>query len=147
MRQVYINNNRIVCEIIPEFDPVFPGIPITERYSKEFLSRCLEIPDEVVVEQGMEYIPLKNIFTNRLTYSGPIDILSEAEPVVLDIKFSELGEWDIVDGSIENVQKINDTIYIPGNSSGPIQIHFVDIYDRTMDITINVRIEESISEE
>lgn len=62
MKYVKFNKTNIVQEIIPDFVSVFPNVPIAERYSKEFLSECLEVADEVEVEQGWEYDPLNNIF-------------------------------------------------------------------------------------
>lgn len=62
MKYIRFNGSSIVQEIIPEFVVEFPGVPITERYSKEFLSQCLEVADEVNVEQNWEYHPMENIF-------------------------------------------------------------------------------------
>ncbi len=38
-------NESVVTQIIPEEDPFFPGVPIEERYSSEFLSMCVPIKD------------------------------------------------------------------------------------------------------
>lgn len=46
-----------VCEIIPEFDPVFPSIPISQRYSTEFLQNLLEVADDTDVQPNMLYNP------------------------------------------------------------------------------------------
>lgn len=62
MKYAYITNERIVHEVIPAFSDDFPGIPITERYAKDFLSRCLEVDDSVDVQAGMKYFPLENKF-------------------------------------------------------------------------------------
>ncbi len=40
MNYVYVENNT-VREIVPEYDPAFPGIPVEERYSEEFVSRLI----------------------------------------------------------------------------------------------------------
>lgn len=70
MKYLYIDNDRIVREIIPALDERFPGIPITQRYAKSFLDKCLEVGDDVAVEPGMEYLPLANRFVYPIRYVG-----------------------------------------------------------------------------
>lgn len=55
MKYVYLLNDT-VHEIIPENDPVFPSIPITARYSADFLAHCVAVGDEVAVERGWQYM-------------------------------------------------------------------------------------------
>lgn len=45
--------NGVVVEIIPEFDPVFPGIPVEDRFSPEFLKEC--VPCDETVKQRYIY--------------------------------------------------------------------------------------------
>lgn len=40
-KYIYINNLGEVREFIDEFNPIFPNIPIEERYAKDFLDNCL----------------------------------------------------------------------------------------------------------
>lgn len=47
--------NNIVQEIIHEFNPIFPDIPITERYPQELLDKCIIVSDDTNVEQGWVY--------------------------------------------------------------------------------------------
>lgn len=54
MKYVYLIEGK-VHEIIPEDDPVFPGIPITERYSQRFLADCVTVEDDTPVHEGMLY--------------------------------------------------------------------------------------------
>lgn len=54
MKYIYLIDNK-VHEIIPEFNPVFPDVPITERYTAEFLSHCVAVEDYVTVEQNWIY--------------------------------------------------------------------------------------------
>lgn len=42
-----------VVEIIPDFDPIFPGIPVEDRYSPEFLKDC--VPCDEKVQQRYTY--------------------------------------------------------------------------------------------
>lgn len=74
MQYIYIDRNRVVQEFLPMFDPVFPGVPIEQRYSADFLSHVLEVPDETVVEQSWVYDPQTN------TFSEPIVPEIEPEP-------------------------------------------------------------------
>ena len=62
MKYVRIDNDKIVREIIPDYDPIFPGVPITQRYAKDFLAQCLEVSDEMSVEQNWVYDPAENQF-------------------------------------------------------------------------------------
>lgn len=55
MKYIYLSDNT-AHEIIPENDPVFPGIPITARYSADFLAHCVAADDAAAVEQGWQYI-------------------------------------------------------------------------------------------
>lgn len=42
-------------EIIPDFNPDFPGIPIMQRYAPDFLRDCVYMPDTANIQSGMEY--------------------------------------------------------------------------------------------
>lgn len=53
-KYLYIGTDNILCEIIPDFDPVFPEIPITERYAPDFLAQCVERTDEQISSEGIE---------------------------------------------------------------------------------------------
>lgn len=55
MNYIYLVDN-IVHEIIPEEHPDFPGVPITERYSEDFLSKCIAVEEDVEVKQGWQYV-------------------------------------------------------------------------------------------
>ena len=46
MKYVRLNNN-VVAEIIPEFDPTFPNVPITERYPAELVKKLVAVDDSV----------------------------------------------------------------------------------------------------
>lgn len=53
-KYLYINADNILSEIIPDFDPVFPEIPVTERYAPDFLAQCVERTDEQISSEGIE---------------------------------------------------------------------------------------------
>jgi hypothetical protein len=51
---LYINpETQILMEILPEEDEQFPGIPITERYSQEYLNQCIIRTPTQIDEQGI----------------------------------------------------------------------------------------------
>lgn len=56
MKYIYLVSN-IVREIIPEYDPAFPDIPINERYAPDFLAQCIAVPEDTEVSTGMIYDP------------------------------------------------------------------------------------------
>lgn len=44
-----------VCGIIPAEDPIFPGIPIDQRFSPDFISALVPVDDGETVESGWIY--------------------------------------------------------------------------------------------
>lgn len=46
-------HDGVVVEIIPDFDPIFPGIPVEDRFSPEFLKEC--VPCDETVQQRYTY--------------------------------------------------------------------------------------------
>lgn len=53
-RYLLISSDGILSEVIAAEDPVFPGIPITERYTAEFLKQCVVRTDEQIEAEGIE---------------------------------------------------------------------------------------------
>ena len=60
MFYIFINGNQAV-ESIPEFDPVFPGVQVTERYAADFLSKCVTSP--TAIPDGWTYDPTTGEFS------------------------------------------------------------------------------------
>lgn len=52
---ILLNKNNVVQENIPDIDPTFPGIPIEERYTEDFVKRMVHVADDEQVTQGMVY--------------------------------------------------------------------------------------------
>lgn len=50
-----VPNSLIVAEVIPEENPLLPGIPIDQRYAKAFIDSLICVNDDVVVEQNNIY--------------------------------------------------------------------------------------------
>lgn len=51
---VYLNDSR-AQELIPDIDPAFPDIPIEERYTPDFVEKCVHVPDDTAVPYGWMY--------------------------------------------------------------------------------------------
>lgn len=54
MKYILLEDNK-VKEIIPDFNPVFPGIPIEKRYPSAFIAQLIPVEDDVEVEQNWVY--------------------------------------------------------------------------------------------
>lgn len=61
--------NNTVNEIIPDFDPIFPNIPIEQRFSAAFCKELREIP----AEQEGQVCP-------GWTYNADTDVFEEPVP-------------------------------------------------------------------
>lgn len=65
-KYIYLNNLGEVREFIDEFNPIFPNIPIQDRYPKEFLDQCLIMTEDEIEDKGiilgMYYDKEKNSF-------------------------------------------------------------------------------------
>ena len=69
----------VVMEIIPDIDPAFPDVLISERYPADFIAELMHVPDGAAVEVGMEY----NAETDSFGYPVSVAVpdFSEDEPV------------------------------------------------------------------
>lgn len=54
MKYILLIDSRVV-EVIPEVDPNFLDIPITERYARTVLSQCIIVPDDTETPIGYVY--------------------------------------------------------------------------------------------
>ena len=68
MKYVYIENG-VAMQVIPEFDGDFPNIPVTERYSAEFLKKCVTADDSDEVEQNFAYDARSETFIMSENYA------------------------------------------------------------------------------
>ena len=69
---IYLVDN-VVREFIPEENPVFPGVPIEERYPAEFIASLVKIESAEGIESGYVYDP------ETQTFSAPV--YEEVEPL------------------------------------------------------------------
>lgn len=96
MKYVRLNNN-VVVEIIPAIDPIFPDVPIEQRYPAEFVKKLVAVDDNVEVRVGMVY----NAETGVFSVPEPVVAPSEPVPANLDAakkqriadSKTQLAEW------------------------------------------------------
>lgn len=55
MKYIRLDSKNSVMEIIPDEDPIFPGIPIEQRHTAEFIATLVPVEDETEVEQNWVY--------------------------------------------------------------------------------------------
>lgn len=70
---VKLVNNK-VFEIIPDEDPVFPGVDISQRYPADFVSELIHVSDDTDVAQNYIYDPETN------TFKIPESVIAEDQP-------------------------------------------------------------------
>lgn len=81
-RYIFISpQNNVVSEIIPEFDPVFPDIPITERYTPDFLKNCIMRSDEEIEAKGIMHGKVYYPDTNEFQDPPEPEPVPEPEPL------------------------------------------------------------------
>ena len=81
MKYIRLNASNVVMEIIPGEDPVFPGVPIEQRYSADFIAALIQTADETEVEQNWVYDPETKTFDEPPTPEPGPDPEPEPEPV------------------------------------------------------------------
>lgn len=83
----------IVDEIIPDEDPVFPGISIDKRYPKDFVESLLYFSDDTEVKQHWVYDNEQMTFSEPPKPVPPVideNIEPEPEPVSYEISTADL---------------------------------------------------------
>lgn len=71
---ILLNSNNTVAEIIPDINPIFPGVPIEQRYAPSFIAKLIHVPDDTQVEQNWEYNKETGEFTAPV-----VNIVTESE--------------------------------------------------------------------
>lgn len=54
---IYLTDRNTVAELIPDENPIFPGIPVEQRYALDFVERLLHVPDDAGVKENWLYDP------------------------------------------------------------------------------------------
>lgn len=73
-------NNNTVAEIIPDEDPIFPGIPIEARYAPDFVAKLLHVADDTDVKQNQVYDPETGTFSDP-PVPEPVEPPEPPEPI------------------------------------------------------------------
>lgn len=60
---IYLTDKSTVAELIPDENPVFPGVPIGERYAPDFVQKLLHVLDETEVRENWVYDPETGTFS------------------------------------------------------------------------------------
>lgn len=60
---ILLYDKSIVQEIVPDEDPVFPGVPVSDRYAPDFVARLKHFDDGMEVEQNWVYDPDTGTFS------------------------------------------------------------------------------------
>lgn len=92
MKYVRLSTENRVVEIIPEFNPTFPDVPITERYTEVFVAGLIEVADDVEVAEGWVYDFINGMFTE---YVEP-----EPDPDPVD-PTDDSAVWDALDAAYQ----------------------------------------------
>lgn len=60
---IYLTERNTVAELIPDENPVFPGIPVHQRYAPDFVEKLLHVPDDAGVKENWVYDPESGTFS------------------------------------------------------------------------------------
>lgn len=63
---ILLSKNNTVSEIIPDENPIFPGVPIEDRYAPDFVAKLIHFDDDTEVQQNWSYDP------ETQTFSAPV---------------------------------------------------------------------------
>lgn len=87
---ILLTDENTVAEIIPDENPIFPGVPIEQRYAPDFVEKLLHVPDETEVAQNQVYDPETQTFAEppqpKLSPEPEPELISTAE---LDAAYQE----------------------------------------------------------
>lgn len=61
---ILLSESNYVAEFIPDEDPIFPGIPIEQRYAPDFVAKLLHVADDTAVKQNQVYDPETGTFSD-----------------------------------------------------------------------------------
>lgn len=83
----------IVAEIIPEFNPLFPDVPVSERYPQEFVKKLVETADETTVYVGMARQEDGTYAVPAVVMPDKYDSLDDAKCAKIAESKTRLAEW------------------------------------------------------
>lgn len=77
---ILLSESNYVAEIIPDEDPIFPGIPIEQRYAPDFVAKLLHVADDMDVKQNQVYDPETGTFSDP-PVPEPVPEPEPSEPI------------------------------------------------------------------
>lgn len=77
---ILLTDANTVAEIIPNENPIFPGVPVERRYAPDFVAKLTYVPDDTQVEQNWVYDSDSDSFYEPEPESEP-EVEPEPEPV------------------------------------------------------------------
>lgn len=89
---ILLTDENTVSEIIPDENPIFPGVPIEQRYAPDFVAKLLHIPDETEVEQNWVYDPETQTFAEPPKPEPSPEPEPEPEPDLESIKAERIAQ-------------------------------------------------------
>ena len=92
MKYIRLSTENRVVEIIPDFNPALPNVPINERYSETFIANLIEVVDDVELAEGWLYNFADGTFTE---YIEPV------EPVEPEQPEDDSSVWDELDAAYQ----------------------------------------------
>lgn len=93
MKYVYMPDGKTVFEVLPEKDPLFPGVSIKKRFSAEYLDLCVKVPDDTEAESGWVFN------SENKTFSEPTP-----QPLVGEANDSEEISPEVIGNRIEALE-------------------------------------------
>lgn len=144
MKYVYVDMERVVREIIPEYVPAFPDVAAARRYSPDFLKKCLPVPDEVAVEQGMEYLPQENRFVQAIRFTGVAQVtVAPGTAATLPVFFSAAGAWEVTEDGGLTLTRTEDGLTTPPLDAGQYAVTVrLTTGERSVEQVISITAEE-----
>ena len=84
-------STQSVIGLISDFDPVFPGVPIEERYPADYINSLMYVPDEeaVGIEPNMVYDKNTGIFDYPVHETSVVDTTFNSVREAADAKIEE----------------------------------------------------------
>lgn len=95
---ILLSDFNVVSELIPDISSEFPGVPIEQRYTPEFVSRLIHVDDSMEVHQNWMYNPEDGTFYEP-------DELPRPVPVPHTYTALELAQQEITDRELDAIEQ------------------------------------------
>lgn len=92
---ILLDSNDTVWEIIPDVSTDFPGVPLEERYAKEFCEKLIHVENSTAVQQNWFYNRATGTFhessvkkAKEHTYTE----LEQTQQAITDLELATIGQ-------------------------------------------------------